>query len=182
MKSSFLERHSSSLRNLASTTTPQTKCHGRSTIGGDAKPNVTINSLLLSLAQRQRGTNATAKPLLLCITSHQFSSTTAQHKLRRQTLRYCCCVPSEGPLMGVFGAHGLAPRNYLWCTGPSPCTTEDLPSSSSLFLAARIPRSPISSSLCRAHLARPNILLSLNPIALYRAFPAQPNILLCFIL
>ena len=34
--------------------------------------------------------------------------------------------------MGVFGEHGLAPRNDLWDTGPSPCTVEDLPVSSSL--------------------------------------------------
>ena len=62
-------------------------------------------------------------------------------------------------LMGIFAAHGLVPRNYLWCTGPTPCTAEDLPSSSfSLFsfchfklvLATRIAR--VAQYLYRAHL------------------------------
>ena len=29
--------------------------------------------------------------------------------------------------VGVSRAHGLVPRSFLWCTGPSPCTTEDHP-------------------------------------------------------
>ena len=29
--------------------------------------------------------------------------------------------------VGVSRAHGLVPGSSLWCTGPSPCTTEDHP-------------------------------------------------------
>ena len=29
--------------------------------------------------------------------------------------------------VGVSRAHGLVPRSFLWCAGPSPCTTEDHP-------------------------------------------------------
>ena len=79
--------------------------------------------------------------------------------------------------MGVSGAHGLVPRNDLWCTGPSPRTAEDHPLSCcacchcclqllflfsfSSFYATRLWRSPIFSltalDLCRAPLAQPNI-------------------------
>ena len=43
--------------------------------------------------------------------------------------RYCCCCCIFAKL-GVSREHGLVSRNDLWCTGPSPCTAEDLPSSS----------------------------------------------------
>ena len=92
--------------------------------------------------------------------------------------------------MGVSGAHGLVPRNDLWCTGPSPRTAEDHPLSCcacchyclqllflfsfSSFYATRLWRSPIFSltvlDLCRAPLAQPNILLSLNLIILFATY------------
>ena len=52
--------------------------------------------------------------------------------MRSSDLMHCCvCFPGVGSAkVGVSRAHGLVPRNYLWYTGPSPCTTEDHPSPS----------------------------------------------------
>ena len=102
--------------------------------------------------------------------------------------------------MGVSGAHGLVPRNDLWCTGPSPRTAEDHPLSCfacchcclqllflfslSSFYATRLWRSPIFSltvlDLCRAPLAQPNILFSLNLVILSATYYCRSPIS-CFL-
>ena len=92
--------------------------------------------------------------------------------------RCCCCCgfchcwrwspPSccSSHVMGVSEAHGLVPRNDLWCTGPSPCTAEDLPSSSFCYACRAAQYTLFASALAaRPFRAQPNILFSFTPLS-----------------
>ena len=99
---------------LCSITYSDAVCHAHST-----QPNIFYFVVMLFVARPTRNPLFTHLMLFSC----------SLPRTLRVTQRLLLSLPhsSRAAQMGVFGAHGLAPRNNLWCTGPSPCTAEDLP-------------------------------------------------------